>query len=259
MPASSIFKSKPKTDRRLQWKALKAKHAKTLTAKKIKVEIGLGKALDKYQKQVNALVKLDASQVNQAAFGPVVASAAEVTRLATNLQPVVKGLTEFTVFLTGLKQDCGWWAKAAQQIEQQPGYMDRFDTERLTEAINGVNQLKGPVKNLDALLVKALKKTKTYTPPFDVITWNKHSQALRPYLAKYELLSKKPTANAKLLIGVMRDMEPMLSDMRTKALHMTTIAKDNHPAVVDWKAVEAAAKVVLDKAFEARSAVGRLR
>jgi hypothetical protein len=261
MPAPSFFKEKPKTDRRLEWKQLKAKHAAAITKAKVNVEVGLGKALDNYQKEVDAIVKLDGAQITEASFAPVLASAAAVKKHIVTLVPKAKAVekvsntTNFSDYFDALKRDCDWWAKAAKEVKQAPGYVDKYDRQRVVDAVDKLTALKGPVVKLDALLVGAAKKN----APSEVSAWQKASRALQPHLAKLELLNKNPTGNHKLLIGQLRDMEAAVGEVRTRALHMTSIVDKKYAAVADWKAVEDEAQKAVNLAHDARNNISSLR
>jgi hypothetical protein len=254
MPSLSLFKSRPKTDRRLQWKALKAKHAKTLETKKIKVEIGLGKALDGYHKAVENVTKLDAAALTPEAFAPVVASGAEVKKAVATLQLRIKGIAELTEYLADLKKDVAWWEKAATDFKQQPDKFERASKD-VKEAADRVLDAVVEIKKMDALLAGAVKKTSTYTPPADVVAWQKLSQGLQAPLEKLAVLNKSRDGNAKLLTTLLRQLQEPMEDIRTKALHMSGIAGDNLPPVADWKAVEVLTRAVMDTSRTAARAI----
>ena len=58
MPYLPVVGTLVKSDRRAQWTALKSKHSKAITARKIDFSSKLGPALDKYQVPVKAVTKL---------------------------------------------------------------------------------------------------------------------------------------------------------------------------------------------------------
>jgi hypothetical protein len=256
---STLFKSRPKSDRRLQWKELKAKNAKFLDAKKIKVEIGLGKALDDHQKQVDRIVLLDAGALNDKAFAPVVASAAAVKKLAVALEPKVKDLSAFTTFLAQLKQDSAWWEKASQEFTSKAGYISQWNADELSDALGSLRSVQDHMNALDTLLKDAGKKTKTYEPPSTVVQWARVGKQIRPQLSKLTLLAKNPTGNFKLITSLLADMEATIGDVRTYALHMTSIAGDNLAPVANWTSVEKEAKVIVDQAHDAGNTLRRFR
>jgi hypothetical protein len=258
MPAS-LFKSRPKSDLRLQWKTLKAKHAKTVDPKK--VEVGLGKALDTHQKQVDAIVQLEAKALTAEAFAPVLASAAAVKKLAVGLEPKVKGNTDYVKFLTVLKQDAGWWETAAKEIKSTPGYVDNWDAEELTTVLNGALKLETCLIQLDTMLKPASKQTKTYTPPAEVGKWLTVAQELKPVLAKLSVLKKNRTGNFKLIVTLLREHKGKFSDARTFAMHLASVQRDNAnlQPVTNWDEVVSAAQDAMDAAFSTNQAIGRLR
>ena len=259
MPAS-LFKSRPKSNLRLQWKALKAKYAKTIDPKK--VEVGLGDALDKHQKQVDAILKLEAEALTEAAFAPVVASSAEIKRLALKVQPKINDNKDYTDFLLTLRQEATWWGKTAKDFKPtKKGYVDNWDEEALNKALFGMQKLEAAIMQLDDLLSQAGKKTKTYTPPIEVTRWLAAANAVRPVLAKAKLLGKNTTGNFKQLVVLLRDNRAVIYGPRTPGMRLAGIREQyqNLPTTTDWVTVEDVGRDAQDAATEIDHAIGSIR
>lgn len=234
---TSLFKTKPKSDRRVEWKNLKTKYAKTMDIKQI--EVGLGKALDEHQKQVDRLEA--ATVVTEQSFAPVLASAATVKKLAIALWPKVKDKDDFSKFLLALKQDSDWWVKTSKQINQGAGQLTQKE-EKLLEFVGIVLKLPRPMDLLDKALKNADKKTKDYHPPEAIAEWATHSKAVRAQLAKLALLNKNASGNVKLIAALLQDMQVPVRNALAAAKGLEAAAKTKLPPVVDWQAVGASAK-----------------
>ena len=236
----SPFKSRPKSDRRQEWKALKASHAKELAAQKLNVEIGLGKALDEMERQVAKAVALPAEKLTPAALAPLVRSALEVKRHAATLGPKLKPFDKLNKFMLALKLDIAWWEKTAREINQGPGLLTPKEA-KLVEFIGIVLKLPRPMDLLDKALKNADQKTGTYDPPDAVAAWAKSSKELRSQLAKLALLNKNAAGNIKLVAALMKQMQEPIRGAMTAAKSLEAIAKTNLPPVADWQAVSLAA------------------
>src|SRR5688572_10779484 len=132
---TSPFKSRPKSDRRKEWKALKASHAKQLSDAKLNVEIGLGKALDEMERQVIKAEMLPASKLTPEALAPVVRSALEVKRHVATLGPQLKKLDKLNKFMLALRVDVAWWEKTARDIKAKPIHVPEAEDSEQMEKI----------------------------------------------------------------------------------------------------------------------------
>ncbi len=250
-------KSAPKSDRRQQWKALKAKYATTISLKT--VEVGLGKALDEHQKQVDAILKLDVTALKAETFAPVVASAKAMQTLAAGLAPKVKANADYTAFLAELKKDALWWAKTAQDFKQTKGDVSSHNQDQVGNALRGAQDMKDHGATLDALLKGADKKAKGYAPNEYVVKYILASAKLRPQLAKLTVLAKNPTGNFKLITELFSDADEAIKAVRLQALYVRGLNRTDLPAKVNFQQVVAAADAVANGADAIRHGVVRLR
>ncbi len=237
---TTLFKSRPKSDRRQEWKALKASHAKELTAHKLNVEIGLGKALDEMERQVAKVTLLPADKLTSAALAPLVRSALEVKRHTATLGPKLKPFDKLNKCMLALKLDVAWWEKTAKEINQGPGLLTPKE-EKLVEFVGIVLKLPRPMDLLDKALKNADQKTGTYDPPEAVGAWAKSSKEVRAQLVKLSVLNKNAAGNIKPVAALLKGMPEPIRGAMTAAKSLEAIAKTSLPPVTDWPAVGVAA------------------
>jgi hypothetical protein len=121
----SNFKLLTKTDRRKQWKLLKSKHSKAISAAKLDFDLKLGPALDKYQTQVDKLTKLAATtELHTNQIQPVLLTVKPLKQIVASYRDKVKTLSEpakkeLTALLKAIDADGVAWTELAQALHSQ--------------------------------------------------------------------------------------------------------------------------------------------
>jgi hypothetical protein len=255
-----LFKSRPKSDRRLEWKSLKASHAKALTAAKIKVEIGLGKELDSFQKQIDKVLALDESQLTKDSLAPVVAAGKNVKKHIATLKPKVKAYDNLTKFLTGLEKDVAWWEKAAGNVTLPEVNRGGWEPGAVREATEALLKAKPLMDKMDTLLSKALKPKGVYDPPREIDYWVRDSKLIKAGITKLSVASKKSEGRHELVRELLVGLKEPLGDMRW---YLSTMARYNlgdlDPKVADWAAVKKLASDLNNHIDDASRVAGGLK
>lgn len=123
-PFKSLLARLVKSDRRKEWKALKARHEAAIQAKHLKFGAGLGPALDKVAKPLAVVNKLFvAEKLNRPALQKVVELARPLAQIATSYQDQVKGLggpaeKELGAFLQAVVSDGQGWEQVLDMFEE---------------------------------------------------------------------------------------------------------------------------------------------
>ena len=239
--AGSLFKSRPKSDRRLEWRNLKASFAKIPANKNVNVEIGLGKELDNFQKQIDKALLLPDEQSTPTALAPLIQSAAKVKASVATLEPKVKGSVSMTKFLTDLKKDADWWITTANGAHKNADYRSAWDTDAVAFALPALLKVKPEFDKMDVLLKNAQKKTPTYNPPIEVTRWPSFSKEVRAGLTKLTMLSKDKNANHTAIITLLKTMKEPLSSLNWLMRNYEGATFKNLPNVADWAKVQTTA------------------
>jgi len=234
MPGS-LFKSRPKSDRRLEWKTLKANFVKVPANKNVKIEIGLGKDLDKFQAEIDKAMLLPDDKADaKTTLAPLVTAANKVKTSIATIQPLVKGSQPMLTFLQGVKTDADWWITTANKAHATGDRLSSWDSDALKLVVPALLKLKPELDKMDLLLKGALTKTAAYDPPLAVTRWVSYSKKVRPNLVKVTMLSKtmkeNPAPMVKLLVSMKDDLTSL--DWLVRGYS----ASDFHglPAVADW-------------------------
>jgi hypothetical protein len=241
MPGS-LFKSRPKSDRRLEWRTLKANFAKIPANKTVNVEIGLGKELDDFQKQIDKAILLEDDQATPTALAALIQSAAKVKQSVATLEPKVKGNDSMTKFLAALKKDADWWTTTAKGAHADTGHYSTWDTDAVALAVPALLKLKPELDKMDVLLKNAQKKTPTYDPPVEVTRWPSYTKDIRPNLTKLTMLAKDKNANHAAIVKLLKTMKEPLSSLTWLMRGYDGAKFKNLPNVADWAKVQTTAE-----------------
>ena len=258
MPAS-LFKSHPRSDRRVEWRNLKASQAKLLEAKKIKVEIGLGKELDNFQKQVDKVLAIEESKLTKESLASVVAAGQKVKKHVATLEPKVKGYDKLTKFLDAVEKDVAWWEKAAGKVQLEQRHVGGWESTAVPEATEYLLKAKPLIEKMDTLLSKAVKATPTYDPPREFEYWARDSKALRAGLTKLSVASKKGVKSHELVRELLMEMKEPVSDMRWNLSNIARLNIGELPALADWSEVKKTASDLANEVDEANRIVSGLK
>ncbi len=151
MPPTSNYRQLMQTDRRKQWKDLKAKHSKAITKAKVNFDLKLGPALDKYQTQVDKLTKLSATtELSSMQVDPVYTASKALKTIVDSYHDKVKLLDEparkeLAALLTAIDNDCLSWEKLAVNTM---GTLAKGTTDAQKKAAAG---LQIPLDNIRAM------------------------------------------------------------------------------------------------------------
>ena len=232
---TSPFKSRPKSDRRKEWKALKASHAKQLSDAKLNVEIGLGKALDEMERQVIKAEMLPANKLTPEALVPVVRSALEVKRHVATLGPQLKKLDKLNKFMLALRVDVAWWEKTARDIKAKPIHVpEAEDSEQMEKIMFALASAKISISGLTDTLAPAQKKTAQYDPPDEVERWPAVNKAMESGWSKVDMLRKNKTGNHTLIVSTLKQLARILAEAYEPALKISRMDVKLLPPVTDW-------------------------
>ena len=249
MPGS-LFKSRPKSDRRLEWRTLKANFVKVPANKNVKIEVGLGKDLDAFQKEMDKALLLPDDKADAKTLAPLITSAAKVKASVATIQPLVKGSQPMLTFLQGVKKDADWWITTSNSAHPQAQHYGSWDGETIKIAVPALVTLGAELTKMDTLLKDALKKTATYDPPVEVTRWPEYTKKVRPDLTKLTMLAKNQDANFTAMIKLLTGMKEPLSSLNWLLRSFDAARFRGLPAVADWGKVVATAdgiKKLLDK------------
>jgi hypothetical protein len=249
MPGS-LFKSRPKSDRRLEWRTLKANFVKIPANKNVKIEIGLGKDLDNYQKEIDKALALADDKASPTTLAPLIASAAKVKASVATLKPLVKANQPMLTYLDGLKKDADWWITTANSAHPQVQHYGSWDSDTIKIAVPALLKLGAEFTKMDTLLKDALKKTAAYNPPTEVTRWPDYSKKVKPDLVKLTMLAKNQDANFTAMIKLLTGMKEPLSSLTWLMGGYNAGKFKGLPAVADWgKVVSTADEIekLLDK------------
>ena len=237
MPGSP-FKSRPKSDRRKEWKALKTKNEKALTKQKIKVEIGLGKELDNLQKQIDTVLALDDKSLTKKALDPVVTAATKVQASINKLRPKVTAFNDLTTFLVAVEKDIKWWNKAAGVIAVKQPPRSHWDAREVPEAIGNLTKAQPLIAKLDTLLATALTQQGAYDTPDQFKDWAKASKAIQPLLGKARVVAADPEHNLELARKLLKTNAQLIRNMENALFQMKRINLRALPEWADWNEVD---------------------
>jgi len=241
MPGS-LFKSRPKSDRRLEWRNLKASFAKIPANKNVNVEIGLGKDLDNFQKQIDKALLLPDEQATPTALAPLIQSATKVKASVATLEPKVKSHQSMTKFMADLKKEADWWITTANGAHKDSGYHSAWDTDAVAFALPALLKVKPEFDKMDVLLKNAQKKTPTYDPPVEVTRWPSFTKEVRAGLVKLTMLSKDKNANHTAIVNVLKTIKEPLSSLIWLMRNYERDTFKNLPNVADWAKVQTTAQ-----------------
>jgi hypothetical protein len=257
---TSLLKSRPKSDRRREWKALKATYAKELAAAKLNVEIGLGKALDEMERQVIKAEMLPAHQLTSAALAPVVRSALVVKRHAATLGPQLKPFDKLNKFMLALKVDVAWWEKTARDIKARPPEApDAEDSEEMEAVMLAGANAKLSISGLDDALAPAQKKTAQYTPPAEIEQWPAVNKAMEAAWGKVYMLQKNKAGNHALIVSTLKQLARVLVDAHGQAVKISRMDVNALPPVADWATARRRATVTANHVRSFVNSIGRLK
>jgi hypothetical protein len=245
-----LFKSRPKSDRRLEWRDVKAKFVKVPANKNVKIEIGLGKDLDAFQKEVDKALALPDDKADAKTLAPLIASATKVKASVATIQPLVKGNQTMLTFLQGVKKDADWWITTANSAHTQERHYGSWDGDTVKIAVPALLKLGAELTKMDTLLKGALKKTATYNPPVEVTRWPDYSKKVRPDLTKLTMLAKNQDANFTAMIKLLTGMKEPLSSLTWLLGSYTAATFKGLGPAADWGQVITTAqgiKKLLDK------------
>ena len=243
MPGS-LFKSRPKSDRRLEWRTIKANFTKIPANKKVKIEIGLGKDLDDFQKQIDKALLLPDENANPTTLAPLVTSATKVKASVATLKPLAKANQSMLTFLDGLKKDADWWITTANGAHAKADYISNWDSSAMKVVVPALLKLKTELDKMDLLLKNALKKTPTYDPPIEVTRWPDYTKKVRPDLTKLTMLAKNQDGNHAAIVKVLVAMKEPIGSLRWLMRAYDAATFKNLPAVADWAKVVTEADVI---------------
>ena len=207
MPSIPLIGKLTKSDRRNEWKALKAKHDPALAAKRVKFDAGFGKALDNYQAPVKVVTKLFVDEkLSQKDLQKVVGAARSLEPLALNYVDRVKGVggpaeKELTAFLKAVIADCQGWEQVLDMFEDI-GMKVAPAKQAAVQALNG------PLDRLMAHLENLGKSIGTAKAELS----NVHTQAVKP---KAKVV-KQTAAEGQAMIAMSESAWRSL--LRTKAV-----------------------------------------
>ena len=125
MPLPASFSQLTKNDRRKQWKLLKSKHSKAISQAKLDFDLKLGPALDKYQTQVDKLIKLSAkTELHTNQIQPVLDTFTPLKTIVTSYRSKLTPLSEpakkeLTALLKAIEADGDSWTKLAVALQSQ--------------------------------------------------------------------------------------------------------------------------------------------
>lgn len=249
MPGS-LFAKRPKSDRRVEWKNLKASFFKVPANKNVKIEIGLGKDLDKFQQEIDKALALPDDKADAKTLAPLIQSATKVKGSVATIKPLVKGNQTMLTFLSGLQKDADWWITTANSAHAQERHYGSWDDNTIKIAVPALLKLGAEFTKMDTLLKDALKKTAAYDPPVEVTRWPDYSKKVRPDLTKLTMLAKNQDANFTAMIKLLRGMKEPLSSLTWLLGQYDASRFRGLPAVADWGKVAATAdgiEKLLDK------------
>ncbi len=162
MSYKTLVRKLVKSDRRVEWKALKAKHRAALAAKKVDFGAGLGPALDKYQPAVKAVTKLFAAEkLSQPALQKVLDAARPLGNIAQHYLGQVKGLgnpagKELTAFLKALITESEGWEQVSDMFEQTiVPTMSRAQLSAVKDLYGALDRLMAQLENMGKSLPAA--------------------------------------------------------------------------------------------------------
>ena len=239
--SGSLFKSRPKSDRRLEWRTVKANFMKIPANKNAKIEIGLGKDLDNFQKEIDKALLLPDDKTDATTLAPLVASATKVKASVATIQPLVKGNQPMLTFLQGLKTDADWWITTAKQAHATGDRISSWTSDALKLAVPALLKLKPELDKMDLLLKDAQQKTAAYEPPVEVTRWPSYSKKVRPNLTKLTVLAKTVKDNPTPMIKLLVSMKEDLSSLNWLMRNYDAAKFRGLPAVADWGKVVTAA------------------
>ena len=249
MPGS-LFKSRPKSDRRLEWRTLKANFVKVPANKNVKIEIGLGKDLDAFQKEVDKALLLPDDKADAKTLAPLITAATKVKASVATIQPLVKGNQPMLTFLQGVKKDADWWITTANSAHAKEQHYGSWDDNTVKIAVPALLKLGAEFTKMDALLKGAQKKTAAYNPPVEVTRWPEYTKKVRPDLTKLTMLAKNQDANFTAMVKLLTGMKEPLSSLNWLLTNYEARTFNGLPAVADWGKVISTAgdiKKLLDK------------
>ena len=149
MPLPSNFKDLTKIDRRKQWKLLKTKHSKAISAAKLDFDQKFGPALDKFQAQVDKLTKLAATtNLNTNQIQPVLDTLKPLKTIAASYQSKAAALgdpakKELTALLKAIQSDAtSWEALAVALMSQMPAAATNAEAQAATELVHYLDEVR---------------------------------------------------------------------------------------------------------------------
>jgi len=168
MSYQALVRKLVKSDRRVEWKALKAKHRAALAARKVDFGAGLGPALDKYQPTVKAVTKLFAAEkLNQPALQKVLDAARPLGNIAQGYLTQVKGLgnpaeKELTAFLKAVDAECEGWEQVTDMFERDSvPTASRAQQAAVKDLYGALDRLTAQLENMGKSLPAARADVKT--------------------------------------------------------------------------------------------------